>query len=330
LPTAFVTGAAGFVGLNLVEQLLAAGWRVVAMHRPPTDLKYLSRLPVERAVGDLTKPGSLLAAMPEAVDVVFHVAANLNMWSRRNLEQWRDNVAGTRNLVETALQRRAGRLVHTSSISAYGQQRGRIDEDALQLGEGSWINYQFTKFGAEEAVRDGLAMGLDAVILNPANIVGPYDRNGWARLIRLVHAGRLPGVPPGANSFCHVREVAAAHVAAAERGGTGENYLLGGTDASFLEAVRVIAEVTGREPPARVTPAFVLHTVGHLSAWLSYLTGAEPRITPEMAGIVCRHLFCDSSKAERDLDYRPVPLRPMIEESFRWLTAEGELETPTR
>lgn len=326
MPTAFVTGAAGFVGLNLVEALLQRGWRVLAMHRPPTDLKYLARLPAERVVADLTKPDSLMEAMPGEVDVVFHVAANLNLWSRRNDEQFWDNVIGTRNLVAAALARRAGRLVHTSSISAYGMQRGRIDEGAPRLGGLSRINYQYTKFHAEEAVRVGLDEGLDAVILNPANIVGPYDRKGLARMIKLVHARRPPSVPPGADSFCHVREVAAAHIAAAEAGGVGETYLLGGADAPYLEVRREIAEMVDRPLPARATPAPVLKLAARLAGWFSLLTRREPRITPEKAALVCRELQCDSAKAERALGYRPVPLREMLEDSYRWLETEGELE----
>ena len=324
--TAFVTGATGFVGLNLVERLCREGWRVVALHRAASDLGYLARFAdVVRVVGDITDPTAVAAAMPEGVDVVFHVAANLNLWSRRNAEQTRDNVEGTRNVVRAALERGAGRLVHTSSISAYGQHRGVIDERAEQRGASSWINYQRSKFGAEEEVREGIANGLDAVILNPTNVVGPYDRRGWARLILLVDTGKLPGAPPGSNSFCHVGEVAAAHLAAAERGGRGENYLLGGADASYLEVVHIIGELTGRPVPKRPMPALALKALARVSHWASALSGAEPRVTPEMAGLMSRYLFCDCSKAEAELGFKAVGLREMLADSHRWLATEGLL-----
>jgi nucleoside-diphosphate-sugar epimerase len=326
MATAFVTGGTGFVGLNLVEQLCRGGWRVVALHRPTSDLGYLGRFAeVDRVEGDVTDPASVEAAMPEGVDVVFHVAANLNMWSRRNAEQTRDNVEGTRNVARAALRRKAGRLVHTSSISAYGQHRGVIDERAEQRGAASWLNYQRSKFGAEEEVRAAIADGLDAVILNPTNVVGPYDRGGWARLILLLDAGKLPGAPPGSNSFCHVREVAAAHLAAADKGRRGENYLLGGADESYLEVVRIIGELTGREVPAKPMSAALLKTVARLSHWGSYLSGTPPRITPEMAGLMTRYLFCDCAKARAELDFKVVSLREMLEDSYRWLEAEGLL-----
>lgn len=323
--TAFVTGATGFVGLNLVEELLAQGWRVVALHRRESDLKYLRRLPAERVAGDVTDAASVRRAMPQGVDAVFHVAGDTSLWSGRDAVQTRVNVDGTRNVVGAALEKRARRFVHTSSISAYGQRYGRIDESARQLGADSPLNYDRSKFLAEEAVRAGLARGLGAVILNPAGILGPYDTRNWARLFLLVAAGRLPGVPPGSRSFCHVREVARAHVAAAERGRTGENYLLGGTDASFLELVREIGAALGKPVPRRATPAWVLRVLGAAGAARGALTKKAPTLTPEAVRMVTGTLTCDCAKAVRDLGYRAVPLGEMVRACAAWLAGEGLL-----
>ena len=104
-------------------------------------------------------------------------------------------------MVEAALARGARRFVHTSSISVYGLQTGVIDERAEQLGRVSPLNYQRSKFLAEEEVRKGIARGLDAVILNPAAIMGPYDTVNWVRMIRLVCDGRLPRRAAGSDEF---------------------------------------------------------------------------------------------------------------------------------
>lgn len=331
--TAFVTGATGFVGLNLVEELLAQGWRVIALHRADSDLKYLRRLPAARAVGDITHAPSVRRAMPQGVDAVFHVAGDTSLWSGNNAAQDRANVDGTRNVVGAALEKRARRFVHTSSISAYGLQRGRIDERAAQLGRVSPVNYQRSKYLAEEAVRAGLARGLDTVILNPGGIIGRYDTRNYARIVALVAAGTLPGVPPGALSFCHAREVARAHVAAAERGRMGENYILGGIDASFLELVREICAALGRPAPRRATPAWVLRTAAAMGALRSRLNGRPPALTPEAARMVSRNVSCDSSKAVRELGFRAVPLAEMVGDCVRWMAAEGLLpgvESPGR
>ena len=323
--TAFVTGATGFVGLNLVEALLADGWRVIALHRADSDLKYLQRMNAERATGDVTDRESVLRALPEGVDAVYHVAGDTNLWSRRNAAQDRVNIEGTRIMVEAAIARHARRFLHTSSISAWGLQRGRLDERTPQLGRYSRVNYNRSKHLAEEAVRAGIARGLDAVILSPGAILGPYDTRNYARVVKMVAAGTLPGVPPGALPFCDVREVAKAHVAAFELGARGENYLLGGTDATFLELVREIGAALGRPVPARATPAWVLHILGALGALRGALTGTEPTLTPETARQSTRQLTCDSSKAMRALGYRAVPLREMVGDCVSWLAAEGLL-----
>jgi nucleoside-diphosphate-sugar epimerase len=323
--TAFVTGATGFLGLNLVEALAQQGWRILALHRRGSNLRHLSRLPAERVEGDVTDAASLRRALPESVDCVFHVAGDTSLWARRNAAQDRVNIEGTRNVVEAALARHAHRLVHTSSISAFGIQTGRVDERTPQLGGRSWINYQRSKYAAEQEVRTGLARGLDAVIMNPAGIVGRYDTTGWAQVILRIHAGRIPGVPPGGGSYCHAGAVAQAHIAAAERGRRGENYLLGGADATFLEFVRTAGEMLGRPVPQRTTPAWVLGVMGRLGACRAFVTKREPRLTPEMAATVSRKIYADCTKAQRELDYAATDLRSMIGESAAWLASEGLL-----
>jgi dihydroflavonol-4-reductase len=323
--TAFVTGGTGFLGLNLVERLVQDRWRVIALHRADSNLKHLKRLQVELACGDIVDSRSLLESMPHGVDAVFHAAGDTSLWSRGDAQQDRVNVGGTRNVVEAALARKAGRLVHTSSISAYGTFRGRVDENSPQLGGQSWINYQRSKFAAEEIVRGAVTRGLDAVILNPAGIVGHGDVNGWARIIRLACAGKLPGVPPGVGSFCHSVEVANAHIAAAEGGTVGGNYLLGGTDATYVELAAIVGEIAGCEVPSRPTPAVVLRALGLLGAWASYFTAKAPTLTPESAYMVSIRRTCDSAKAMRELGYRAVDLKTMVADSYVWLKHEGLL-----
>jgi nucleoside-diphosphate-sugar epimerase len=331
--TAFVTGATGFVGLNLIDELLREGWQVTAMHRAGSDLTYLGRMDVVRVVGDVTDAASVRQAMPRAVDTVFHVAADTGLWSGNNARQDRINIDGTRNTVEAALASGARRFVHTSSVSVFGVQNGRIDENSPRLGRDSPINYQRSKYFAEEAVRAAVGRGLDAVILNPGGIVGPYDIRNYARLFRLVAERKLPGVTPGMLSFCHVREVARAHVAAAERGGTGEAFLLAGTNASVLELVEEIGAALGRPVPSRTTPVWLIRIAGRVGAIRGALTGKTPDITPEIVRLGLRYFTCDSSKAVRELGYRIVPLREMVADCAAWMIAEGQLpgvEAPGR
>ncbi len=323
MKTAFVTGATGFVGLNVVAALAAAGWRIVAMHRATSRLEDLVRFPVERVLGDVTDADAVMRAMPRGVDAVFHVAGFTALWPGAHDEQTRINVDGTRNVALAALERGAGRLVHTSSIAAFGRQSARVTEDTPSTAESSPVHFDRTKWEAEQEVREAVARGLDAVILEPANVVGAYDRKHFSQLFRLVREGRLPGVFPGRASWCHAREVGRAHVAAAERGRRGENYLLGGADASFREVLGVVGQLVGRTVPARMLPTWFLRAAARANQLAVNLLGQEPHITPEGVEVVAGDLVCDSAKAERELGYRPTPLREMFEDCYRWLRSEG-------
>jgi nucleoside-diphosphate-sugar epimerase len=320
---AFVTGATGFVGVNLVKALKDADWHVVALHRPTSNLKHLKSLGAGLIEGSITEKESLRGAMPDGPEAVFHVAANLSFAKKGDAKQTRDNVEGTRNVVEVAIEKRARRFIHTSSVAAYGHHRETISEATRSTALESPVNYVRTKWLAEEEVRAGIKRGLDAVILNPVNILGPYDTTGWARMIRLVATRKLPGVGPGGGAFCHVREVVKAHVAAVERGRTGENYLLGGVHASYLEVVKIVAELTGGKAPRRAMPPWLVTLLGRALPLLSKMTGAPADITPEVALMLNLDFSVDSAKAERELGYRLAPLREMVEDSYRWLKAEG-------
>jgi dihydroflavonol-4-reductase len=318
----FVTGATGFLGLNLVEHLIREGWRITALHRPKSVLTYLQRFPVDLVSGDIEDRESIVKAMPEGLAAVFHVAADVSHWSRDAIRQERCNVEGTRNVVAAALARGARKFVHTSSTSVYGFQAEPFDETAPRLGANSWNNYARSKTLAEDEVQKGIDRGLDAVILNPANIIGAYDSRNWSRLFRMVAAGRLPGLPPGRGSFCHASEVATAHIAAVKRGRTGERYLLGGADASYLDVAQFIASLLGRKTRLRRIPAVLVAAAARVSLLMSLWNDREPWITPEIAALMSRDMLCRSEKAIRELGYHPSPLHVMLEDCYGWLKAE--------
>jgi len=323
--TAFVTGATGFVGFNIAMRLAADGWRVTALHRPSSDLSFLKRLPVNPVMGDILQADEIVRAMPEGVDAVFHAAADLNSWSRGNVAQTAVNVAGTENMVAAALARQAKRFILTSSISAYGHQNAPISEATASLAPNSWINYERSKWEAEQAVRRGISKGLFAVIINPCAIFGPWDRHSWAQMIYLIRDGKLKGIPPGSVTINHGAEVAKAHVAAATLGGNGENYILNGELISFDALFHLIAEGTGTELTARVMPSWLLKLIARIETAKAALTGKPPEITPEMAALLCAHTLCDTDKAERVLGYQKVAARTCVEDSIAWLRSEGLL-----
>lgn len=319
MKTALVTGATGFLGGHLVQQLLDARWKVRALYRSTASMGVLAALDIDARQGDVTDRASLERALAGGVDVVFHAAASTASWKPHFPEQRRINVEGTRNVVEACLASGVRRLVHTSSVAVYGLTEEVIDENTPHLGRQSWIHYARTKAEGEEVVREGIARGLDAVICNPTHILGPGDTRNWARLIMLVDQRKLPGAPPGSGAFVDVREAAAAEIAAGERGVRGESYLLGGEEASFLDLIQRIGRLLNRPTPRRPLPAGPMKAYAQLLDWISRLTRREPDATPESVAFVCQRMRCDIRKARAALGLQVTPLDELLADTVRWL-----------
>jgi nucleoside-diphosphate-sugar epimerase len=262
--------------------------------------------------------------MPDGVDVVYHMAGDISWWRRNAERQRKTNVEGTRAVVEAALRRHAKRFIHTSSIAAFGIHDDVIREDSPSNAENQPYGYLRSKRQGEREVLAAVERGLPAVVMNPGNILGPYDVTGWARLILLVDKGKLAAAPPGIGSFCHAVEVVRAHIAAATRGRIGQQYLLGGADASFVELGSIIARQLGRRTP-RKAPALALRLLGAANDAIARFTGKEADITWENATVFCRKIVCDSGKAIRELGYTPRSLDEMVADSVAWLRTHGHL-----
>ncbi len=321
---AFVTGATGFVGSNLVRELHQQGWNVTVFARPSSSLEDICDVPVTVHLGNLDDADAVLHALPERTDAVFHVAASTSVWARNNTAQSRVNIEGTRSVIEAAVQKNARRLIYTSSFTTWGLQQGVINERSPRTDTSDWINYVRTKHISQLMVQDAVLQGrLDAVILCPAHILGPGDRHNWSTMLRMVQLGTLPGAPPGGGSFADVREVAKAHIAAYHLGAKGEAYLLGGEDASFLELIHLAGELLGKRVPSRATPGWVLRCAARVKSLVAGVTGKEPDITPESAVMIIHHMCCDSSRAQAVLGYRSTPTRSLLQDTIDWLRKAG-------
>lgn len=328
MPTAMVTGATGFLAMNLIELLSAAGWDVVALCQPGVSMDRLRRFPVRIVSGSITDHGTLTQVMSPGIDTVFHLAASTSVWRPQAALQTSVNVEGTRNVARTALAAGVRRVVATSTWNTYGLGRAEISEESEQLGGSSSINYVRTKFLAEEELRAAGREGLEVVILNPGHMIGRYDERNWGRIIRMVDSGTLPGLPRLRGSFCHGAAVAAAHLAAAERGRPGHNYLLPGVEASFAEVIALTSEILSRPVAARTIPSWLLRLIARAKVMKAAVTRREPDLTPDAVTLMANDPHIASDKAHRELGYEPVPLRAMLEDACAWLRQEGLLAAP--
>lgn len=321
--TAFLTGATGFVGANLVRELLDRGWIVKGTRRANSNLFRIAKLDIELAPADIGDLDSLEAAIPLDVDAVFHLAADLRLSDRATEAQVETNVQGTRNLLAAAKTRRARKVILVSSMAAFGLWKERIDESARSNARDIPIGYFRSKYLAELEAERAVADGLDVTIVNPANVVGPFDvANMPATFIRLVAQSAMPVTTTGRASFCHARAISAAFVNAVDCGRTGERYLLGGADSTFADLGRLVADITGGTAPRILLPRYTtLEEAADVTRYAE--TYGLDFLTPEIALAVSSDMLIDDAKAQRELDYAPATLRRMVCDEVNWLRDHG-------
>ncbi len=324
--TAFVTGASGFVGANLVRALLDEGWAVRALVRGAAP--NLDGLPVECVAGDLFLP--TLAAAMRGCDALFHVAALYSLARRDATAVMHANVAGTQAVLSAARAARIPRVVHTSSVAAIGTRAdGRPADESYQSPAGALIGaYKRSKYFAEEAVRAAAHGGLDVVIVNPSTPIGAWDAKPTPTgeiLVRFA-TGRMPAYVETGLNVVDVRDVARGHLLAYERGRTGERYILGHENLTLRALLERLAPLVGRPAPTlRVPHALALAYAAGAEAVAGSL-GVKPEAEVDAVRMSRQRMFYLSAKAERDLGYAPGPLDPALAGAVAWFRERGMLD----
>jgi len=320
MPYALVTGATGLVGANVVEALNRAAWRVRILRRTTSRLDALRGLEYEEAIGDILDEASLVEAM-RGVEVVFHVAGAADYWRKGPEHLYRINVEGTRTVVQAALRAGVQRLVYTSSVSAVGpapDPAHPVDERHAYDLSPDIFPYGHSKWLAEQEVQKGVASGLDAVIVNPSIVVGPRDVYlTTGSLFQNMRRG-LPVVPRGGSGVVDARDVAQGHLAAAERGRTGERYILSAENLSHLQLARLIAEALGGRPPLWEVPSWLVPLIAAL-----FDLGRALRLPVPADGRTIRlstyWFYVDNRKSREELGMTYRPIRQSVRDALHWL-----------
>ncbi len=301
-----VTGAAGFLGFNLVEALAALGHEVVAIDRvvPPAhiggDVTWLQ--------ADILDLDDMVRVLAD-VEVVYHLVAMVTL-AQRDPVAWRVNTEGARIVAEAALVVGARKFVHCSSLHAYDQYhlKGPLSEESPRSASEDLPVYDRSKWFGEVAVRSVADRGLDAVICNPTGIFGPTDW-GPSRLngmIRLAAKGRMPLGLAAHFDLIDVRDVAAGMIAAAEKGRTGENYILAGHNADLLDVFRTAARMMGRRGPLFTVPLRLVDFVVPVVEPIGARFGSD-LISKGAIDTLLTSPVVDGSKAIRELGHSPRP-----------------------
>ncbi len=318
------------MGANLVRALLARDWTVRALVRAAAPS--LAGLDVVRVPGDLFVPE--LGTAMRGCDAVFHVAATYSLWRRDRAEVMRANVEGTRLVLGAA--RRAGvpRVVHTSSVAAIGVRKdGEPADETYQSAPEDLIGaYKRSKYEAEVEVQRAVAGGQDVVIVNPTTPIGPWDAKPTptGEIVVRFCSGRMPAYVDTGLNIVDVRDVAAGHIAAFERGRTGERYILGNENMTLRGLLERLAALTGRPAPTvRLAPLVPL-AYAAVGEFLLEPLGLRPDVPFDGVRMAKQRMYYTVAKAEKTLGLSPSPVTRALSDAVTWFQENGYFNTLVR
>jgi dihydroflavonol-4-reductase len=329
----FVTGASGFVGSNLVHELVARGHRVKALLRPGSDLRGLAGADFERVISDVSDRAKLAAALG-GCDWCFHVAASYHLWLRDYRPMYAANVEGTRNVIEAAAHAGCSRIVYTSTVGCIGlpkaDLRGNLvpTDETAPVSEAQMSNpYKRSKWQAEKVALELFRKGLPVIIVNPSAPVGPRDVKPTPTGQVIVDFLRraMPAYLETGLNWVHVRDVAAGHIRAAENGRMGDRYILGHADGNWTmrEAFAVLEEISGVPAPRTRIPYGVALAAAYVNEAVSTITGQPPKAPLAGVRMAKYKMFFNPAKAIRELGLPQTPPRQALADAVEWFRANG-------
>ncbi|MGB0588518.1 MAG: SDR family oxidoreductase [Myxococcota bacterium] len=318
-----VTGGSGFIGSHVVRRLLELGREVRCLVMAGDNAPALQGLDVVQVTGDLLDGPSLDRAM-DGCELVIHLAAIYALWLPEPELMHRVNVDGTREVLRAALRAGVKRVVHTSSIAAVGCLDGTAVADEATLFD-DWTTadpYVMSKVLSErEALRALYREDMEVVVVNPAFPFGARDigPTPTGNLILSLMRGELPFVMQGGFNAVDVKDVAEGHLLAAERGRSGERYLLAGHNLSYSAFAADIARLCQVRGPLLSLPRGLLLKLGSAAERGAHILRRPPLFTRgSIAMTAGRFLYFDTTKAESELGYRPGPLEAAFTDAITW------------
>ena len=324
-----VTGATGYIGGALARALAARDGEGSVRGVFHQRRAFFEKPRIEWVEGDVLDRDSLVAAFRGA-GVVFHLASLVSINPRMADTVRATTVVGTRNVVEAALECGVRRLIHFSSIHAHNQLPldEVLDEARERAGSAHHTAYDWAKTFAEEEIHAGIKRGLDAVILNPTGVIGPYDAEPsyLGQFFVDIYRRNLPILVTGGFDWVDVRDVVEAALVAETRGRRGENYILSGRWHSTAELARFAQSVTGVPAPRFVCPIAVARIWAPFQIAWDRFRGRRPQYTRDALTMLERsNRLVSSAKAREELGFDPRPAADSVRDAYRWFEKHGKL-----
>jgi len=327
LMLAFVTGATGFVGSHVARALAANGADLRLLVRANSNTKNIAELKADLVTGDLREPASLEKAIA-GCDAVFHVAADYRLWVRDPDEMYRANVEGTRAILEAARKNSVGRVVYTSSVATMGfTSNGQPADETSPVSLENMIGpYKRSKFVAEQVAIEAARAGQDVVIVNPTTPVGERDikPTPTGRIVVDFLKRKFPAYVDTGLNLVDAGECALGHVAAFEKGRSGERYILGGENLTLKQILDKLGAITGLPSPAIRVPYFMALATGVVDEIVTgRIRGKEPRATIDAVRMGRKKMFVTSAKAARELGWNTVAVDDALRRAVEWFRGNG-------
>ncbi len=323
----FVTGATGFVGSHVARELTEQGADLRLLVRATSDTKNIDDFKADRVIGDLRDPASLEKGIA-GCEVVFHVAADYRLWVRDPQEMYRANVEGTRAILGAARKSRVRRVVYTSSVATMGfTSNGRPADENSPVSLDNMIGpYKRSKFMAEQVAVEAARAGQEVVIVNPSTPVGECDikPTPTGRIIVDFLKRKFPAYVDTGLNLVDVKECARGHIAALQKGRSGERYILGGENLTLKQILDKLGAITGLPSPTIRVPYVLALATGVVDEIITgRIRGREPRATIDAVRMGRKKMFVSSSKAERELGWKSGAVDDALRRAAEWFCANG-------
>lgn len=336
LNTILVTGGTGFLGQHLVKMLTERTQaKIKILSRKPNNLpkffNYENRKNIEVMYGkDITNYTDILPQFA-GVDLVFNLVGYISFSKKKKDMLFKVNVGGTKNVLAAVLHHRIQRLVHVSSTAtvSYDNEPPYIVDERVKF---NWKRdhkryYQSSKAkGEEEVLKSVKKKGLNAVVANPSTIFGAGDVLYTFPLIKGISEGKLPVSLPGSTNVVDVRDVARGLVILAQKGVSGERYILGGTNLRITDLNKIIAEASDAKVSNFVIPTWLEAPIKNIFLFLELISPWPLKLTSDHVHFGFRHRYYNNSKM-RALGWEPeFSFRQAIIDAVAWYREKGLLQ----
>ena len=324
----FVTGATGFIGTNLSIKLANEGHQVNALVRNKEKAKPLDHPNINLFHGDIHRAEVIEDAL-RGVHGIFHLSAFAKPWAKDSGIYNRVNAEATKTLFQIAQKTRVSKIVFTSTAGTYGpSDENPVDEETVRKTD-FFNEYESTKFIAEKITKDFVLKGMDIVIVHPTRVYGPgllSKSNAVTFMIKQYISGVwriIPGNGEKIGNYVFIDDVVNGHILAMQKGQSGEQYLIGGENASYEDFFKLLQTISKKNYNLIKIPVTLLIAFAAFQKTLAKAIGRAPLLPPKWVKKYLYDWSVNSDKAVKELGYTITPLKEGIKNTIEWLKQEN-------